>query len=77
MSAGLNADSETPLSPELVEWAEKIFVMERSHRTKLQQRFGQFVKDQRIICLDIADRYRFMEPALIALLKRKVSQHLP
>ena len=77
ISAGLNADSETPLSPDLVAWAEKIFVMERVHKTKIQQRFGQFVKNQRIICLDIADRYDFMEAALIELLERKVPKHLP
>jgi predicted protein tyrosine phosphatase len=36
-SAGLNNDADNPVTPELVEWAELIFVMEKAHRTKLGQ----------------------------------------
>jgi predicted protein tyrosine phosphatase len=42
-SAGLNNGADNPLTPDLVEWAELIFVMERAHKTKLSSRF----KDQR------------------------------
>lgn len=35
-SAGTNVDADNPLTPELVQWADIIFVMERSHRNKLQ-----------------------------------------
>ena len=31
-SAGLNHDAENPVTPELLEWAEIIFVMEKAHR---------------------------------------------
>jgi predicted protein tyrosine phosphatase len=34
-SAGLNRDADHPLTPELVEWAELIFVMEKAHLTNL------------------------------------------
>jgi len=39
-SAGTSNDAETPLTAELVERAELIFVMEKRHRTRLRQRFG-------------------------------------
>jgi predicted protein tyrosine phosphatase len=76
-SAGTNNDAETPLTSELVEWADLIFVMEKAHRQKLQKRFRAVLKSKRVICLDIPDNYAFMEPALVQLLETKVSHHLP
>ena len=38
-SAGLNADAEVHLSPEQIDWVTVIFVMERTHRSKLSKRF--------------------------------------
>ena len=76
-SAGTNSDSETPLSAELIEWADVIFVMEKVHRTKLQQRFRASLKSKRVVCLDIPDKYRFMDPELVHLLETKVGRHLP
>ncbi len=43
-SAGTNHDADTPLTAELVEWADMIFVMERTHRNKLQKRFRPALK---------------------------------
>ncbi|PLK50526.1 low molecular weight protein tyrosine phosphatase family protein [Uliginosibacterium sp. TH139] len=76
-SAGLNHDAENPLTAELLEWAELIFVMEKAQRSKLQARFGEHLHDKRVVCLNIPDNYRFMEPALVALLEKKVAPHLP
>ena len=77
LSAGTNNDAETPLTAELVRWADIIFVMEKVHRTKLQQRFRADLHSTRIVCLDIPDRYQFMDPALVAILEAKVTRHLP
>lgn len=49
-----------------------IFVMEPSHRRKLSKKFQPWLKNKRVVCLDIADEYEYMEPALVELLKRKV-----
>ena len=43
LSAGLNNDATTPLTPELIEWAEFIFVMEKAHRNKLQKKFRRYL----------------------------------
>lgn len=76
-SAGTNNDAENPLSPELVEWADIIFVMEKGHRNKLRSKFKQYLAGARIICLDIPDNYEFMDPKLIAILKTRVIPFLP
>lgn len=70
-SAGLNPEAETPVSSELLEWADVIFVMERAHRNKLAKNFRPFLKDKRIICLDIPDQFEYMDPALVRLLEAK------
>lgn len=75
-SAGTNHDAENPLTPELVEWADIIFVMEKMHRAKLQQKFRKNLKRARIICLDIPDNYQFMDPALVQLLEERVPRYL-
>ena len=76
-SAGTNHDAETPLSAELVDWADLIFVMEKVHRTKLQRKFRTALNGKRVICLDIPDNYSFMDPNLVQLLKMRVGGHLP
>lgn len=75
-SAGLSSDAEIPCTPELVAWADIIFVMEKSHRAKLSARFKQHLHTARVICLDIPDSFAFMDPALIVLLRKKAEPHL-
>ncbi len=71
-SAGLNNDAIVPLTPEQVEWADVIFVMEKEHRQKLNRKFKHHLKHQRVIVLGIPDNYAYMDPALVVLLKSKV-----
>ena len=76
-SAGLGNDAEVPVSPELLAWADMIFVMEKAHRNRLSAKFGRHLNGKRVICLDIPDDYDFMDPMLIRLLKQKVVRFLP
>lgn len=71
-SAGLDREAVIPLSSEAIAWAEIIFVMEQSHRRRLSQRFQPRLQGKRVVCLDIPDEYEYMDPALIALLKKRV-----
>lgn len=75
-SAGLNHGAENPVTPELLQWADVIFVMERAHRSKLSAKFQPHLRGKRIVCLDIPDEYDFMDPELVALLEAKVPRHL-
>ncbi|MDP2226458.1 MAG: low molecular weight protein tyrosine phosphatase family protein [Moraxellaceae bacterium] len=75
-SAGLKHEADIPVSLELLAWADLIFVMEKSQRQKLNQRFRPHLGHARVICLDIPDHYDFMQPELIALLQRKVTPFL-
>ncbi len=75
-SAGLNNDADNPVTPELLEWAHLIFVMEKAHKNKLSKKFKKHLGKARVICLDIPDDYDFMDPILIRLLQAKVTPFL-
>ena len=76
LSAGLNNDAEEKVSGELLEWAETIFVMEKTHLNRLRKNFGRYLNSQKVICLDIPDIYEYMEPALIDVLTFKLRKYL-
>ena len=65
-----------PLSSEQVEWADIIFVMEKTHRTKLSRKFRSSLKGKRVICLDIPDDYEFMDPVLVRILESRAGRFL-
>ena len=76
-SAGVSRDADVPVTPELLQWADVLFVMERRHRTKLSEKFRPHLSQTHIVCLDIPDRFDFMQPELVRLLETRVPRHLP
>lgn len=76
-SAGLDHDAENPLTPELLAWADTVFVMEAAHRARLSRRFRAQLDGKRVVCLRIRDDYAYMDPALVRLLEARVAPHLP
>ena len=77
MSAGLSHDAETPVSVELLEWADLILVMEKVHKAKLSARYQPHLAGRRVVCLGIPDKYRYMDPALVGILQARVPPYLP
>lgn len=76
MSAGVSNDAAHQVTPELLEWADLIFVMEQAHKAKLTARFNDHLRSKRVVCLGIPDNYRFMDPALVRLLRIKVAPYI-
>lgn len=59
------------MSAEQLDWADVVFVMERAHQARLAAQFGAHLRHKKIVCLDIPDRYAYMQPELVTLLERK------
>ena len=76
-SAGISNGAEVLLSSEQVEWADIIFVMEKTHRNKLNRKFRSSLNSKRVICLDIPDDYEFMDPVLVRMLESRAGRFLP
>ena len=75
-SAGTNRGADNPLTAELVEWADIIFVMEKQHQKNLSVKFSAQLRGKRVVCFGVPDDYEFMQPELVELLEAKVSTYL-
>src|SRR5215204_6213198 len=64
-SAGTEVSARIKVTERLVNWADLILVMEKKHRTKLNQRFGNQLAGKIIEVLEIEDDYHYMDPELI------------
>jgi len=76
MSAGTNHDAENPVSADLIEWADVVIVMEKSHRNKLTKKFKAAFKTKRLVILNIPDEYEYMDQELVRILKAKVPRYI-
>ncbi|MFK8165117.1 MAG: phosphotyrosine protein phosphatase [Lewinella sp.] len=74
-SAGTNLrlcrkEGTTPLTEELMEWADTVLVMEERHRKAIGQNGGaRFGKKIRV--LGVPDRYKYFQRELIELLEER------
>ena len=75
-SAGIYEDAVVPLSRELAEWTDLIFVMEKKQGDFIRKKYGNALQSKRVVCLDIPDEYEFMSPPLIRSLVEKVTPYL-
>jgi len=76
-SAGTASSAKHVLSAQDVQWADLICVMEYKHKQRLVAGFGRLLLQQRVVVLDIADDYGYMDELLIELLIQSVSPLLP
>lgn len=71
-SAGTDNSAATVLTPQLMDWADAIIVMEKHHRSFIRSKHPSYYNTKKIVCLYIPDDYEYMQPELIAILKDKV-----
>lgn len=76
IGAGTNSDADTTTSGDLIEWADVILVMEKSHRNKIANKYKALLKGNKLSVLEIPDIYECMQPELIQLLKVKVLRYV-
>jgi predicted protein tyrosine phosphatase len=72
-SAGTDKSASTVLEPEQLEWADRVLVMEKSHRNFIKHKYPKYYDKKKIVCLYIPDDFDFMQTELIDILKDKVA----
>jgi predicted protein tyrosine phosphatase len=75
-SAGTEAGARVKITSGLVRWADIIFVMEKKHRTRLQESFSSELIDKQIVVLNIPDDFQFMDEELISILESRLEAYL-
>jgi protein-tyrosine phosphatase len=75
-SAGTEPSARIKLTEKQINWADIIFVMEKKHKDRIEQRFAAVVDEKELIVLDSPDDYQFMDEELVDLIKLSVSAYL-
>jgi predicted protein tyrosine phosphatase len=76
-SAGTSSDAMVQVNARMLEWADMVITMDDSQRLALEQMFPQHAALARLVCLQIADEYTFLQPELVALLEARVAPLVP
>ena len=76
-SAGTEPNARIRVTAGHLSWADLVFVMEKKHLRRLQDKFPEAITDKNIICLHIPDDFELMQPELVELLQSSVTPHLP
>lgn len=69
-------DARVPLTAELLEWADEVYVFERRQRNIIHKRFRELYEKKSIVCLYVPDEFEFMSPDLVAILTEKLERYL-
>lgn len=75
-SAGTEPAARTRVTHKLIQWADIIFAMEKRHKQRLCENFTAEMQDKKIVVLDIADDYGYMDEELIEMIKLSVTPYL-
>ena len=75
-SAGISDYATTPISLELVNWADIILCMEKKHKTKIKKLFSTITEKKVIDFLDVPDIYEYMNTDLVNIIREKTDAWL-
>jgi predicted protein tyrosine phosphatase len=75
-SAGTCREALVCVSQVMLEWADVIFIMDELQQRHLEADFPNHPALSRTICLNIPDRYKFLDPELVRLLRERTAPHL-
>jgi predicted protein tyrosine phosphatase len=75
-SAGTDKGARVKVTGGHIGWADWIFVMEKKHLQILRSKYQDELQTKKVICLNIADDFEFMDAELIEILKSKLSEYI-
>ena len=75
-SAGTEPGARIKVTAGHIGWADIVFVMEKKHLRRLQEKFLDELIGKRVVCLNIPDDFQFMQPELVTLLHAVVPLYL-
>lgn len=75
-SVGTEHDARIRVNGGHIGWADRIFVMEKRHRDRLRQKFGDVLAGKPVIVLYIPDEYEALAEDLFEILRARLAPHL-
>jgi len=75
-SAGTQPGARIVVTAGHIGWADIIFCMEKSHLSRLREKYSETLGDKTVVCLHIPDEYVFMQPELVDELRSKLAEYV-
>jgi len=75
-SAGTAEHASVPLTPELFEWADQVFVFSKRQRRVIEERFPNSLGGKTVVCLHLPDKFEYKSPKLVIKLTGKLERYL-
>ena len=75
-SAGTEPGARVRVTAGHLGWADLIFVMEKRHVSRLQQKFRDEISGKRVVCLHIPDEYAYLDEALVDRLRGGIAPYV-
>jgi predicted protein tyrosine phosphatase len=73
-SAGTENGARVKITAGLIGWADIIFVMEKKHRSRIQEKYKEYITEKPLYVLNIPDDYQFMDKELIEILLNRIGE---
>jgi predicted protein tyrosine phosphatase len=75
-SAGTSARARIKITSGLINWADRIFVMEKRHLAIIDRQYHDDLAGKQIVILHISDDYQYLDPELIEILRSLLAEYL-
>jgi predicted protein tyrosine phosphatase len=75
-SAGTSEDALVRVNERMLDWADVIFALDDEQRRALSRLFPEHAALPRVISLEIADEYHFLDPQLVTLLRERSAPYI-
>jgi len=75
-SAGTSEQASVRVNRRMLDWADIVFVMDDDRVRDMQRMFPGHPAVDRLVCLQIQDKYHFLDPELVAVLEERTRPHL-
>ncbi|MBR6876634.1 MAG: protein tyrosine phosphatase [Neisseriaceae bacterium] len=75
-SAGTETNARIKVSAGLIAWADIIFCMEHKHVRRIREKYANLLQNKKLICLNIPDKFVFMDEKLQQILQQRVNEYL-
>jgi predicted protein tyrosine phosphatase len=75
-SAGVADYAAVPLTQEMFDWADQVFVFSKCQLQLIQERFQSSIDHKPVVCLNVPDRFEYKSPKLVKTLTGRLEPYL-
>ena len=75
-SAGIAEYAAVPLTQEMLDWADLVFVFSKRQRKAIVERFRASSGSRNLVCVPVPDVFEYKSPKLVTMLTGKLRRYL-